>query len=307
MLAVAALWTCGFDIRRKWPWLILGALIPIGVQAVVDWGTMGLPLQSIWRYFWINIMEQRAAAYGVMPAYWYLGRLLVIWGPILPFLLVAAILGTRRAPLLAAMVVAHVAAHTLIGHKEERLLFPALPLLIILAGLGICEVMSRTGIFRRAPGRAAAITLLCLAALSVFGGARDGFAGNWSKMSGGLYATDFLRERQDLCGIGLLHGPGWLGYWFPGGGYYRLHRPVPFFIGEDAGELARFAPGFNYASLPQPIGDQLPGYERLRCWPGEMNSSRTADAPPWCVYRRTGACAADAPGQINDRLRELGE
>jgi phosphatidylinositol glycan class B len=118
MALVAALWLCRGGFRERWLPLLAGAAIPVLAQAVLDWAALGLPLQSIWLNFWINVVRERSATYGELPFYWYPGRLLLLWGPIMPPVVALSIIGARRLPLLGWMVLAHLIAHSLIAHRK---------------------------------------------------------------------------------------------------------------------------------------------------------------------------------------------
>lgn len=299
MVLVAAIWVCRADITTRWPRLLAGAAIPILFQAVLDWITLGAPLQSIWLNLWINVGQARSEFYGTLPFYWYPGRFLIAWGPVFPFILVAALLGARRAPLLGWMVIVHVAAHSLIAHKEMRFLYPAMPLLIILAGLGACRILSRFSALTAASPAMLAGVFVALTGISIAGATNPGFANNWISNRGGQSGMAWLRDRADLCGLALAHGPKWPGDWTPSGGYFRLHRNVPIYLAPEAAELAALTTHYNYALLAQPLGDRLHGYERLQCWTGVVGASTPANAPAWCVYHRPGTCVLNQDATIN--------
>jgi GPI mannosyltransferase 3 len=307
MILVAAFWACGLDLRRRWPLLFLGAAVPVAGQAVLDWLTLGTPLQSVWLNFWVNVVAARSDTYGVLPFYWYPGRLLVSWGPVFALVVGAAALGVRQAPLLGWMVLAHVLAHSLIGHKELRFLYPAMPLLVILAGLGMCRLLSRARGFADASPRVLALSFVALIVLSVNGAISGGYVGNWTSMRGGTYATDWLRGRDDLCGIGIANGPDWKGYWTPTGGYFRLHRDIPMYPAPDGAALSAMSSRFNYASVPRPVGDRLTGFRRVGCAPFNVDGTVDPDGPEWCVYHRPGACVVDPDAMINPALIRVDE
>ncbi len=301
MLLVAAIWLCRAD-PRAWGRLAAGGAIPLAAQAVLDWVTLGTPLQSLWLNFWVNVVASRSDIYGVAPFYWYPGRLLISWGGAFPLVIAAALLGARRAPPLGWMVLAHLAAHSLIGHKELRFLYPAEPLLLILAGLGLCRVLSRLRGFAGAAPRVLVPACAGIVLVSLIGAGNPGYVGNWRSQRGGLAATDWLRARDDLCGIGLVNSETWKGYWTPTGGYFRLHRDVPMYPGKDAADLTLLATRFNYASLPRPVGDGLAGFTREACWDFNIGGEILPDDPQWCVYRRPGNCAPDPEAAINPAL-----
>ena len=301
MILVAAFWTCRAD-SRAWGRLVAGAAVPVLGQAVLDWITLGTPLQSVWLNFWVNVVSSRSDIYGVVPFYWYPGRMLISWGPAFPLVMAAALLGARRVPLLGWMVLAHVLTHSLIGHKELRFLYPAMPLLMILAGLGLCRVLSRLPGFAAASPRVLALALAGMIAVSLAGATGAGYVGNWTSMAGGLQATDFLRGRGDVCGIGVVNGPDWKDYWTPTGGYFRLHRDIPIYSGADAAALSALAARFNSMSVPRAVGDRVPGFARGPCWAVNFGATVAPDDPEWCVFHRPGVCTPDRSATINPGL-----
>jgi hypothetical protein len=111
-----------------------------------------------------------------------------------------------------------------------------------------------------------------------------------------------LRERAEICGIGVLNGPEWKGYWTPTGGYFRLHRAIPLYPGADADALTALAPRFNAMSLPRPVGDKVAGFTRGPCRDFNVGATVEPDDPQWCVYIRPGNCVPDPAATINPAL-----
>ena len=88
-----------------------------------------------------------------------------------------------------------------------------------------------------------------------------------------MEAFAYLRDREDVCGVGLPET-----HWFFTGGYTYLHRDVPIVIPIYQTELLPFA--YNYAlASPGTLPDGLV-FSSVRCWEG-VNI---------CVYRRDGPC-----------------
>lgn len=121
----------------------------------------------------------------------------------LPFVLGAAFLGARRAPLLGWMAIVHITAHSLFSHKKMRFLYPAMPTLIILSGLGTCHILSRFAAFATATQVMQAGACIVLTGISVAGAPNPGFANNWISNRGGQSSMAWLRDRTDLCSLAL--------------------------------------------------------------------------------------------------------
>ena len=305
MIVLASVWVCGADVRHRWPRLIAGAAVPLAFQTVLDWVTLGSPLQSVWLNFWINVVQARSEQFGAEPFYWYPIGLYQTWGPAMGLVLAAAVPGARHVPLLGWMVAVHVLAHSLVAHKEPRFLFPAMPMLIVLAGLGLCRVLADVRGFRTASASFLAGGLTAVALVSLFSATRPGFVGNWTSMEGGLAGGEWLRQQPDLRGLGVVNGPDWRAFWAITGGYYRLHRDVPIYPGRDAADLAARSPRFNYMFVPAPVGDRVTGFTRVRCWSG--TTAAGGEGVPWCAYHRPGTCEPDPAATVNAVLPAVNE
>jgi phosphatidylinositol glycan class B len=122
--------------KRGWrdvAWLSLGVCAAVGLGVLVDRWFYGVPVLTFWRYVEINVLQGKAADFGVMPWWYYLTATFVSGvPPISAVLLVLAGVGAwrqRRHPLTWAVAV-FVLGHSAIGHKELRFLFPMiLPIL----------------------------------------------------------------------------------------------------------------------------------------------------------------------------------
>jgi len=297
MALVAAIWLCRGAFRERWFPLLAGIGIPVLAQAVLDWITLGLPLQSIWLNVWINVMHGRSGTYGELPFYWYPGRLLLLWGPIMPPVVALTVIGARRLKLFGWMVLAHVIAHSLIAHKEMRFLYPAMPLLIILAGVGLCSLLSRIAASARGFEKFSGGALALLAMASLLTATAPGFSGNWTRMAGGIRGMDFARAQKDLCGLALVDRTPRMPYaWSRTGGAFHLHRAVPITLAADTDALAARAQNFNIVLAPLPPDAPPRGFSAVQCWPG------AADDPKFCLFHRPGACTPEPGFTINEVL-----
>lgn len=114
---------------------ILGGLLPLLLAAVVDWMSWGRPLQSLWLNVIVNWNYGAASSFGVGPWYHYFAKFVILWGGAVPFVIAAAIIGTPRNYLPAAVAAVLILVHVLIPHKEFRFILPAIPLILTLAGI----------------------------------------------------------------------------------------------------------------------------------------------------------------------------
>src|SRR5436190_2272178 len=284
-VAVVALWASWGLWRERLPAVVAGGLAATAFGAVLDWLTLGYPLASLWRNFLYNVIDGVSSGFGTEPWYYYLAGELGLWGFAGLFLVLAVALGARRLPMLLAAALAIVAVHSGIAHKEYRFIYPAVLLLIVLAGLGIAqltewgaEALVRRGMKHPVAGA------VCAAFLVAYSGYL--MLGVWtsptmvhlrSRVHDNLLAAGFVARLPAFCGLGLYGETGldWARY----GGYTYLHRPVPMYWPEDAAELAATAPAFDtllYTAAPP----AALGYETTACF------GKT------CVARRQGRCVA---------------
>lgn len=282
VLLVIALWT-GWS--RQWervPPILAGAAGVLSLAGILDTLTLGYPLTSLWRYVQYNVYFGVSSSFGIEPWYYYLGIELGVWRGAVAFLLLLAILGAWRLPLPFAAAVTILAVHSVIPHKEYRFIYPALVLVMILAGAGLVELASwRVRRLRTSGSRAAAMPLRFASSFGVWAvvsfvvwtgptlaGLRDSAQNN-------LSAASFVAHGPAPCGIGLygLGGDDWAAY----GGYTYFHRSAPMYWPKDEAALVAMADGFDTLLYTQPPPRTL-GFATVRCT-GEV-----------CVAHRIGGC-----------------
>lgn len=158
--ALVALYAGRLEWKTCWLPLVLGAALPILAAGLLDWITWGRPFQSMWLNYYNDIVVGVTAAQGVEPWYWYIGVEVLSWSGALVPILIFFWLGARRAPFLALLGVIIFVFFTLIGHKIYRYVYPALPFVIVLVGLGTAEAVQRLG--KWVPRHAAAFVALSM-------------------------------------------------------------------------------------------------------------------------------------------------
>ena len=205
------------------------------------------------------------------------------------------LLSVRRAPLPALMAIAIIGAHSLLGHKEYRFIFPAIPLLLIGVAIGAASIVERVRAARQRTWTATAIALL-LAASTYAGldfhrqktptglGDQRTATSYWTAFGAPLAAMRELSQRDDVRGLAI-DGIEWQFC----GGYSWLHHDVPIYF-------------VDHPRTPQPV------------WP-HVNYliSTSAAAPEGFVevarhgevitLRRPGAVDVDAGYDLGAMLR----
>jgi len=280
-VAFAVLYFCHKKWAARAPALFLGLLVPVITFGVVDAFTWSYPFHSYLRYFPVAVFSGRNSLYGTEP--WYI-FFFALWRTMWPLILLAAA-AVRRNALLVWVAAIIVVSHSAITHKEFRFIYPALPLIVILAAMGFVEIAAFLGkrlSLLHSPRLVTATGLICCVLISA------GFARgmHWDRSSGGLIAFDKLSQDPTVCGVGLLAIP-----WSLTGGYTHLHRDVPIII------VNRNAPPteqmLNFNALVT-LGERknLPmGFESEGCWNGV------------CLYRRPGPCVQSGPvDEVNKML-----
>jgi hypothetical protein len=121
-------------LRRRYAhvaWLALGAALPIAIFGVVDLVTWGKFLGSFIGYVDYNLVQGKAAEFGTMPRFWYVGEL---WhrAPIgLPLVMLPLLFGWRATWPFVLSALGLVVMLSTQAHKEERFVIAFWPFVII--------------------------------------------------------------------------------------------------------------------------------------------------------------------------------
>jgi GPI mannosyltransferase 3 len=283
-ILVVTLWANWRAPRERLAAMLAGLTGALLVAGILDTLTLGYPLASLWRYVLYNVYYGVSSSFGVEAWDYYLRAEFAIWGSALFSLLLLSILGARWMPVLLAAAIAILATHSTIPHKEYRFVFPAIELLMVLAGAGLAQLVSWTQ-DRWRGGRLSGILALsiCVAFVSsvwvaasfmvwtgpILAGLRDSARDN-------LSAASFVAHGPAPCGIGLYGrgGDDWAAY----GGYTYFHRPSPMYWPKDESELDAFAVGFDILIYAKKPPERL-GFSVQQCF------------DKICVARRPGGCA----------------
>ncbi|MCB8876290.1 glycosyltransferase family protein [Acidisoma silvae] len=139
-IAIIGIYLCGRPIRN-WVWAVGMALVPVIAAGALDWVTWGQPFRSFWLDPYLNLVVGIArGSFGSSPPFYYFGEFFYVWlwGTIpLAYL---AWRGARMLPIAGWVAVVIIAEHSLISHKDFRFVFPAVALLVPLAGIGLACV-----------------------------------------------------------------------------------------------------------------------------------------------------------------------
>lgn len=124
---------------RQWALLLAGALIALLPGVLADYWLYQDWVFAPYNYFAQNIVEDKAAGFGVSPWWWYFTEMpILLLPPVSLFLFWFMGSGIRRSPwhVFVWCMVPFVLGHSLIGHKESRFMFPLIFPVFYLAALG---------------------------------------------------------------------------------------------------------------------------------------------------------------------------
>jgi len=301
---VAAIYICRLDVVEKWLPIVVGGLIVFILAGMVDAFTWSYPFSSFVANFWVNIGEQKSHNWGVDPWYYYAGKWVQIWGGAFVPIAFLALVATRKNLLLALVAVSVVLTHTAFAHKEFRFVFPAVPFIVILVGLGTAQVFDyirRDLKSRNLTGLAFAGVVVAWIITSVTLGIGGYFKTNWYSEAEGIKSLKLIGQRTDACAVGFVGT-----FWPFTGGYTYLHKDIPIIIPEDDSDGAISA--YNYAYADSGNLPQVWPYEEVHCWTPRIDATQWTggSASRLCVYRREGSCEAKADLEINEVLRRQG-
>lgn len=154
-LGIIFLIACGFVLAAHWRGrplkvltsLVAGGLIAGFAQLGLDYHAFGSWTPAPWLYVQYNMQE--SSSFGVGPWYSYFGMFILLTLPPATFALAPGLwAAAKRAPLLSVSIAVFFVSHSLIPHKEERFLFPLLPLFFVLMAHGLVVAWNR-GRWRR--------------------------------------------------------------------------------------------------------------------------------------------------------------
>ena len=274
--AVAGLIIAGLVPGRRWLVMAAGVLAPIALLGLTDWLTWGSPFHSVLLYVRVN-SGGMADLYGTAPPGWYIANEAMIWGMALPAVVLALAFGARRAPLPLATALIVIATFSAVAHKEWRFIFPALPLLLAVCGIGTVELVRMVadrfggGFTRRRLYIAAGLLWM---GLSLLTGVRGMMRPLWLQDAGAIHALDRASADPAACAIGIDAPEQWART-----GMVRI-RPDMRLYEAIPGAASQFNYILSFASGQTGDRYAASGFRQISCAPDGA-----------CLYRRAGGCA----------------
>jgi hypothetical protein len=276
---------------------------------VLDTITLGLPFQSIWYNFWVNVAQNASGGFGTAPWFSYVLWMVQSWTVLLWPFAILAVIGAFRWPALAIASVVIILSQSIFAHKEYRFIYFTLMAAPIFIGLGAAQLSAYC---RRAIDDAtisvAQIALVVVLGLGSYVAGRAGaLADNFATNRNGFAAFMAAHDLADVCGLGV-KGLNWAEN---GGGYTYFNRAVPLYYstarigpievllngkridqyafddfkgpGQYAsGDFMSHTDSFNYLMLP--AGQAVTGFQTVACF------TKPNGGLPVCLQRRDGPC-----------------
>lgn len=288
MAAVAAIGVARFHILR-YVAIGLGGILAMAGLGVLDWITWGVPFNSIIQYIKYqgsSIGETGEGKFGFVPWYSYPAWILAYYSGAFALMVVTALVGVRRLPLLLIVAVANLAILELIAMKFPRYIYPGVPLVLVLCGIGGSELALRLWGGKVRTGVLAAYGFLFVVVTSGLLGAFGYFASHWVLGRGTILAYRQVNADPAACGLAVAPAS----VWWLSGGHAFLEPRIPLY-GLNAGEpdAAAQVKGFNYIFTTSDLpGDPLERFETL----GFTNVGCFANGARGqaCLWHRPGTC-----------------
>lgn len=262
---------------REWGWLAAGGAAALLGSGVVDLAMGQAPFGWVVENIRLNVIEDRAAEFGVAGAGAYAQMLWLAWSAALVPILWLAIPGARRFPPLAAAAAVTLAVHLAIGHKEYRFILLATQIVLLLAAIGTAE---------RARARWLWPALAAWAAVSAWLAFAPGSEPGWRRHAPGYQLVRAAAVRR-ACGVAIFGGDYW-----PALGQTWLHGATPTYYlrGPDPAvewrSAVRIAPAFDAAIAPPGRASVPAGYRPVAC--AGTGGERL------CLAMRAGGCVRSA-------------
>jgi phosphatidylinositol glycan class B len=268
------------------------AAIPVIAAGMLDWATYRYPFQSFILNFWANTVGGVASHYGTEPFYYLIDLEIHYQTGIFALVVLGCIVAGLRLPLVLAIAATIVVTHSLIGHKEYRFIYPALPFVFVLVGVATAQLIQRiTPQARHTTQYGIATLLVLLWSFASWAQSMEGpFRREWFRNSGELAAARFIAALPNVCGIAFYNIPD------APPGKVQLNHDVPVFGLTQPEQFDKDYRSFNVVIAPD---DNLPpghAFTLDHCWEDGFNeASYNRRQPHVCVLTRPAECV---PGAI---------
>jgi GPI mannosyltransferase 3 len=263
------LWSALAERRERLAVLAVGLGAAVALAGALDAVTWGQPFQSAWRNLLYNTYYGVSSSFGTEPWTFYLELLARYWWPFIALLALFIAAGGRQLPLPLLVAAIILTTHSLVPHKEHRFIYPAVILLLVVAGSGMARIGSWIVARRMASARLSGISLTAGSLLmSLVLASSPPYQELWERGYDMVRAASYVSGLSGVCGIGTYRTYG---------GYTYFHKPVPYYWAYERPGFERDLPAFNTMMTAEP--DSIPPrYELRQCFHNV------------CVAQRAGSC-----------------
>jgi hypothetical protein len=275
--AALAFWRAGRAQRAAF---IAGVAAGLAIAALIEWHWWGVPFQGQIGYLAMEFTHHSSRYFAREPVTFFVKQYVLMYGMAVPALAFLVYRGARHAPSVLVIALAVVVPFHFVGHKEYRFVVAALPLLVLLAGLGASEVASRFGLTGPA-SLTAIVGAWAIAMVAVSFG--DTYRPYWTRFGNHVLAFEEIGRRPDACGVALVGIR-----WWQTPGYSGIGRNVPIYESETMADTARMYADANYVLAATKAPPPPAPYERWREY----------TRPVQYLYRRPGGCTPDPASQV---------
>ncbi|MDR3521977.1 MAG: mannosyltransferase [Acidocella sp.] len=156
-IALAGVVLCGRQPAR-WGVALASAALPVLLAGILDWYSWGQPFRSFWLNIYIN--TNLGVTFGGNPFGYYLHMMTLMWLWTLFFMAILIWRGAKMLPLSGFAALIILLSHSFVVHKEYRFIFPAIALLVPIAGVGLAGWL--TGLRQAQMARLPRLALMAL-------------------------------------------------------------------------------------------------------------------------------------------------
>jgi GPI mannosyltransferase 3 len=308
---------CWKNWRVSLPAVVGGAFLLLVVSGGIDLAMGQSPFKWIFNNVYLNVVANRADAYGTSGPLSYFAGLRSWWGLIgTGALLLLAFDGRKLHPklnILFWVAVTNFALHSLIGHKEYRFILLSTAIIVFLAAIGSLDIAQRAA--RKWSQGTTKFSLVATAFLWITASAWLAFTPpmnyRWQSYGGMIELMAKARVTPEICAIGLDQD-----YWYSGS-YAVLHRPIPLYVTStsDPSQMSSNTPingtqAYNAVIAQRSRGLSLAGsYSPIVCIPHQTEEGfvvRSGRREDICLFQRKGGCSGGGfeKFQINTWLKD---
>ena len=301
VLAIGAAW----GEWRRLGWMAIGAVPVLTASALGDVVMGQAPFEWLVANVRLNLIEDKAAMFGVEPPNYYFRAYGGYWGLAGLAVFALALLSGPRYRLLLLVAAVNVALHSAIGHKEYRFIALSTAILIMLAAIGsvsvVFDVIAKRGGSERARAVAAGVLIAAWAALSLASGWSRPLEAEYRELGEGYALSRRAGADPRVCGMAMM------GVRYTRTSHAYLGRPMPIYVLPTKAADKRIA--------ERPAGDEGASFNAVIAAPGNAallaGHRRVACGPESgiCLYQRPGGCRTTpeaAPLELQRYLERIG-